>query len=56
MRAVKNAFEAAKSALQIGHFDTENVNNIDTIVNTIAEKCSNSIVSEGLYINSITHY
>jgi len=46
MRPVKNAFEAAKSALQIGHFDTENVNNIDTIVNTIAEKCSNSIVSE----------
>jgi len=46
MRIVKNAFETAKSALQIGHFDTENVNNIDTIVNTIAEKCSNSIVSE----------
>jgi len=46
MRAVKSAFESAKSALQIGHFDTDNVNNIDTIVNTIAEKCSNAIVSE----------
>jgi len=46
MRAVKNAFKAAKSALQIGHFDSEDVNNVDAIVNTIAEKCSNSIASE----------
>jgi len=46
MRAVKSAYEAAKSALQIGHFNTDNVNNIDAVVNTIAEKCSNAIVSE----------
>ncbi|OUM63532.1 hypothetical protein PIROE2DRAFT_61214 [Piromyces sp. E2] len=46
MRAVKSAFEAAKSAIQVGHFDTEDVNNVDTIVNAIAEKCSNTIVSE----------
>jgi len=46
MRAVKSAFEAAKSAIQVGHFDTEDVNNVDAIVNAIAEKCSNSIVSE----------
>ncbi|ORX41789.1 hypothetical protein BCR36DRAFT_587730 [Piromyces finnis] len=46
MRAVKSAFEAAKSSIQVGHFDTENVNNVDTIVNTIAEKCSNTIATE----------
>lgn len=46
MRAVKSAYEAAKSAIQVGHFDTEDVNNVDTIVNVIAEKCSNTIVSE----------
>jgi hypothetical protein len=46
MRAVKSAFEAAKSAIQVGHFDTEDVNNVDAVVNAIAEKCSNTIVSE----------
>jgi len=51
MRAVKSAFEAAKSAIQVGHFDTEDVNNVVAVVNAIAEKCSNTIVSEGWYKN-----
>jgi len=46
MDVVKSAFKAAKSALQIGHYDAEEVNNVDAVVNAIAEKCSNAIVSE----------
>jgi len=46
MGVVKSAFQAAKSALQIGHFDAEDVNNVDAVVNAIAEKCSNAIVNE----------
>jgi len=47
MNVVKDAFNTAKSAIQVGHFDAENVNNVDAIVNAIAEKCNNAIVSEG---------
>ncbi|KAG4106106.1 hypothetical protein H8356DRAFT_924033 [Neocallimastix lanati (nom. inval.)] len=46
MNVVKDAFNTAKSAIQVGHFDAENVNNVDAIVNAIAEKCNNAIVSE----------
>jgi len=46
MGVVKNAFSSAKSAIQVGHYEAENVNNVDAIVNAIAEKCSNAIVSE----------
>jgi len=46
MGVVKDAFNSAKSAIQVGHFDSEKVNNVDAVVNAIAEKCNNAIVSE----------
>jgi hypothetical protein len=46
MRAVKNAFVSAKSSSQVEHLDIDEVNNIDAIVNAIAEKCNNAVVAE----------
>lgn len=46
MKNVKKNFSKAKSALQIAHYEASDVNSIDSIVNAIAAKCDNALVSE----------